>query len=128
MAALENEVTTEGRALGSIEQRVLKAYEDVTGTAETSIRDVAALKDDVTAALAAIPLLAPLWGSVSVIDLDFEAAERAIDQEEGGAARKTLDSLNTVVTSLSALQATKADADELDELIALAGCTRRCRS
>lgn len=41
-----------------------------------------------TTALAGIPLFAPLLAGVTIMELDFDAAEQAVDREEGGASRK----------------------------------------
>ena len=120
LSALETEVAAENRALGGTEQRILAAHQEVTGAAGGQIGDIAALKAQVTAGLAGIALFAPLLSGTSVMDLDFDAAEKIVDQEEGGAARKTLDGLNNAVTSLSALQVSAAEVAEIETLVAAA--------
>lgn len=120
LSALETEVAAENRALGGTEQRIVAAHQEVTGAAGGQIGDIAALKAQVTAGLAGIALFAPLLSGTSVMDLDFDAAEKIVDQEEGGAARKTLDSLNNAVTSLSALQVSAAEVAEIETLVAAA--------
>lgn len=120
LSALETEVAAENRALGGTEQRILAAHQEVTGAAGGQIADIAALKAQVTAGLAGIALFAPLLAGTSVMNLDFEAAEKIVDQEEGGAARKTLDGLNNAVTSLSALQVSAAEVAEIEVLVAAA--------
>lgn len=120
LSNLETEIATLARALTSAETRVTNSYQEVTGTALAAITDTAQLKTDVTAALAAIPLFTPLISGATVMELHFEAAEQAVDREEGGAARKSLDTLNTTVTSLTALAVTQPDVDEFDDLLAVA--------
>ncbi|HCS22314.1 MAG TPA: AAA family ATPase [Alphaproteobacteria bacterium] len=120
LSGLETEVTAENRALGAVEQRVLTAYQEVSGAAGGQITDTAALKAQVTAGLAGISLFAPLLTDISVMDLDFEAAEKIVDQEEGGAARKTLDDLNNTATTLGALQVSAAEVAEIEALVAAA--------
>lgn len=120
LSALDTEVTAENRALVGTEQRILAAHQEVTGAAGGQIADTAVLKTQVTAGLAGIALFAPLLAGTSVMDLDFEAAEKIVDQEEGGAARKTLDGLNTAVTSLSALQVSAAEVAEIEALVTAA--------
>ncbi|MFN3500841.1 MAG: AAA family ATPase [Allorhizobium sp.] len=120
LSALETEVAAENRALGGVEQRILAAHQEVTGAAGGQIADTAALKAQVTAGLAGIALFAPLLSGTSVMDLDFDAAEKIVDQEEGGAARKTLDGLNNAVTSLSALQVSAAEVAEFEALVVAA--------
>lgn len=120
LSGLETEVTAENRALGAVEQRVLTAHQEVSGAAGGQITDTAALKAQVTAGLAGISLFAPLLTDISVMDLDFEAAEKIVDQEEGGAARKTLDGLNNTVTTLEALQVSAAEVAEIEAIVAAA--------
>lgn len=120
LSALETEVAAENRALGGVEQRILAAHQEVTGAAGGQISDIAALKAQVTAGLAGIALFAPLLAGTSVMNLDFEAAEKIVDQEEGGAARKTLDGLNNAITSLSALQVSAAEVAEIEAQVAAA--------
>ncbi|MFN4274610.1 MAG: AAA family ATPase [Aliihoeflea sp.] len=120
LSTLDTEVTAENRALGAVEQRILAAYQEVTGAVGGQMADTAALKAQVTAGLAGIALFTPLLADVSVMDLDFDAAERIVDQEEGGAARKTLDGLNAAVTTLGGLQVSAAELAEIDALVTAA--------
>ncbi|MBA4792722.1 MAG: AAA family ATPase [Phenylobacterium sp.] len=120
LSTLDTEVTAENRALGAVEQRILAAHQEVTGAAGGQMADTAALKAQVTAGLAGIALFAPLLANASVMDFDFDAAEKIVDQEEGGAARKTLDGLNTTVTTLGGLQVSAAELAEIDALVTAA--------
>lgn len=120
LSALATEVNAENRALLGVEGRILAAHQEVTGAAGGQMADTAALIAQVTAGLAGIALFAPLLADASVMDLDFDAAERLVDQEEGGAARKTLDSLNTAVTTLRGLQVSEAELAETDALVTAA--------
>nr|WP_321482057.1 AAA family ATPase [uncultured Cohaesibacter sp.] len=120
LSTLDTEVTTENRALGAVEQRILAAHQEVTGRAGESMADTTALKEQVTAELAGVALFTPFLANASVMDLDFDAAEKIVDQEEGGAARKTLDGLNTAVTTLGGLQVSAAELAEIDALVTAA--------
>lgn len=120
LSTLDTEVTAENRALGVVEQRILAAHQEVTGVAGGQMADTAALKAQVTAGLAGIALFTPLLANASVMDFDFDAAEKIVDQEEGGAARKTLDGLNTAVTTLGGLQVSAAELAEIDALVTAA--------
>lgn len=120
LSTLDTEVTAENRALGAVEQRILATHQEVTGAAAERIADTAALKAQVTAGLAGIALFTPLLANASVMDLDFDAAEKIVDQEEGGAARKTLDGLNAAVTTLGGLQVSAAELAEIDALVTAA--------
>lgn len=120
LSTLDTEVTAENRALGAVEQRILAAYQEVTGAVGGQMTDTAALKAQVTGGLAGIALFTPLLADASVMDLDFDAAERIVDQEEGGAARKTLDGLNAAVTTLGGLQVSAAELAEIDALVTAA--------
>lgn len=121
LSALDAEVTTGARALSAIERRVIAAHDEVAGAGGAAIDKLTDLKAAVTAALSAIALLKPLVGDGSVMDLDFDSAELAIEKEEGGEARKTLDALTSSVTSLSGLEVTAEEVADLDRLLDLAG-------
>lgn len=120
LSALDTEVKTSERALSAIERRIIAAHDAVAGAGGAAIDKLADLKAAVTAALSAIALLKPLVGDGSVMDLDFEAAEKAVEKEEGGEARKKLDGLTTAVTSLSDVALADGDTADLDRLIDLA--------
>jgi AAA domain len=120
-SALDAEVTTGARALSAIERRVIAAHDEVAGAGGAAVAKLSDLKAAVTAGLSAITLLKPLIGDTSVMGLDFDAAELAIEKEEGGEARKTLDTLTTWVTSLSGLPVTVEELADLDRLLELAG-------
>ncbi len=120
LSNLETEVTTGQRALAGIASRITASHQEVTGTAPASMDDLAQLKTNVTTAIAGIALFAPLLAGVTIMELDFDAAEQAVDREEGGASRKALDTLNTTVTTLTALAVPQADIDDIDSLLALA--------
>ncbi|MFT0212486.1 AAA family ATPase [Pseudomonas sp. F1_0610] len=120
LSTLEGEVTANNRLLVSTEQRILAAHQEVTGQAGGQMADTAVLKAQVTAGLEGISLFTPLLANTSVMDLDFDAAEKIVDQEEGGAARKNLDGLNNAVTTFVGLQVSAADLAEIDALVAAA--------
>jgi len=120
LLALENEVAAESRALETVKQRVLASYQEVTGAADGQMTDTAALKAQVTAGLAGIALFAPLLANTTVMDLDFDAAEKIVDREEGGRARKRLDELNTAAATLHGLAVSAAELSEIDALVSAA--------
>ncbi|MFD2029810.1 hypothetical protein ACFSKM_04860 [Ancylobacter dichloromethanicus] len=74
--------------MSAIERRVIAAHDEVAGAGGAAVDKLSDLKAAVTTALSAIALLKPLIGAASVMDLDFDAAELAIEKEEGGEARK----------------------------------------
>lgn len=120
LSTLDAEVTAGVRALSAIERRVVAAHDELAGAGVATVDKLADLKAAVTAALSTIALLKPLVGEGSVMDLDFDAAEKAIEKEEGGEARKTLDVLTGAVTSLSGLPVTAEEIADLDRLLDLA--------
>lgn len=120
LSTLDTEVTAENRALAGVEQRILSAHQEVTGAVGGQIANTAELKAQVTEGLASIALFAPLVANTSVLELDFDAVENIVDKEEGGAARKTLDGLNTAVTTLSGLQVSAAEIAEINALLTAA--------
>jgi hypothetical protein len=120
LLALDVEVKTSERALSAIERRIIAAHDAVAGAGGAAIDRLTDLKLAVTSALFAIALLKPLVGGGSVMELDFDAAEKAIEKEEGGEARKKLDGLTAAMASLSAAGLADGDAADLDRLVGLA--------
>jgi hypothetical protein len=120
LSALETEVTTELRALTAVVERIKTAFQEVTGAPLAQLGDINRHKADVTAALTTIPLVSPFLAGTGVMNLDFAAVEQAVEREEGGEARKTLERLNNTVNSLAALAVEQAEVSEFDDLLALA--------
>ena len=120
LSTLETEVTNQTRTLAGAGGRITASYQEVTGNPLGVIANTTQHKADVTAALVAVPLFVPLLAGITVMELDFAAAELAIDREEGGEARKRLDNLNTTVTTLTTLSVSQAEIEDLDALIATA--------
>jgi DNA repair exonuclease SbcCD ATPase subunit len=120
LSALDAEVKTSERALSAIERRIIAAHDEVARKGGAAIDNLAGLKTAVTSALSSIALLKPLVSSGSVMDLDFDAAEKAIEREEGGEARRKLDALTTAVASLSATTVAHADTADIERLLGLA--------
>lgn len=120
LSALETEVTTELRALTTVVERIKTAFQEVTGVPLAKLGDINQHKADVTAALTTIPLVSPFLAGTGVMNLDFAAVEQAVEREEGGESRKTLERLNNTITSLAALAVEQAEVSEFDDLLALA--------
>ena len=120
LTTLEAEVTTSTRALGGVERRIFAAHNEVTGVEVTTMSATDPLKTAVTSALAGVALFNPLIGSKSVMDFDFDAAEKAVEQEEGGEARKILDTLTSTISALSVLVVENFDFADIDRLLVLA--------
>jgi hypothetical protein len=120
LSALDAEVKTSERALNAIERRIIAAHGEVSGAGSAAIDKLAELKTAVTSALASIALLKPLVSSGSVMALDFDAAEKVIEKEEGGDARRKLDAFMTAIASLSAITVACADIADVERLVGLA--------
>lgn len=120
LATLETEVTRGQQALAATRRRFLAAYTSVTGSTLTGPEEIETIKAAVSQALNSVPLLKPLLARASVMDLEFEAAEKLVEAEEGGEARKTLDGLTNTVTSLSALSVEEDDQTDIDRLLEVA--------
>lgn len=117
LSALDSEVTADTRALNALESRILTAQQDVTGAVDAQMTDTDVLKEQVTNGLKGIALFAPLLTDDSVMTFDFDAAEKIVDREEGGAARKILDGLNGTAATLSSLQVLPAELEEIEVLV-----------
>jgi hypothetical protein len=120
LSALETEVASELRTLSAVVERIKTAFQEVTGTQLAQLGDTDQHKADVTAALATIPIVAPFLAGTGVMNLDFTAVEQAVEREEGGEARRTLERLNNTVTSLTALTVEQAEVNEFNDLLTLA--------
>ena len=64
-----------------VNTRILNAFLEVMGRQIAAIDDAAAMTTDITNALAGIPLFAPLLAGITIMALDFDAAEQAVDRE-----------------------------------------------
>ena len=121
LSNLDRQVTRKARDLDRIEQRIRTHFEAITSTTlPNGIKDTVLLKTVVTAALAEVPIFAPLLVDATVTELNFDAAGQLIDEAEGGTARKELDELQRIVTPLSDLRLTQEESAEFDGLLALA--------
>jgi DNA repair exonuclease SbcCD ATPase subunit len=117
ISALDAEVKAGERALSAIERRVIAAHDEVAGDGGAGIEKIADMKAAVTSALSAIALLTPFVERDSVMNLEFDAAEKAIEKEEGGEARRKLDALTTSVATLAAIAVADTDIADIDRLV-----------
>lgn len=120
ISSLEAEVNTGVNALNTVIERIKTAFQQVTGTAIAQLGDTNQHKADVSAALSVIQLVSPFLAGTGVMNLDFNTVEHAVEKEEGGEARKTLERLNNTATSLTALAVLQTEVDEFDALLILA--------
>lgn len=120
MATLDTEISTATQALNATEQRLLTAHNSVTGKTTDNIDDILTLKEAVTEALSGIAMLQPLLSDCTVMDFDFDAAEKLVDKQDGGSERKRLEQLASAKTSLSSIGVTQAEHDDLEALVSLA--------
>lgn len=116
ISSLEAKVKGDQRALNGIAQRLLTSTNEILGKTLTEVGDPATLEDEVVKSLAGKPLLAAHFAKPGLKNADFDAAEKAIEKEEGGADRKRL---QTLTESCEALEATKVEQSDLDEVATL---------
>lgn len=118
LTALDAEVRAAERSIAEIQRRTTAAHLEVTGKAG-SVDDLPSMRNAVTCAIADISLLRPFVDGKTVMEIDFAAAEKAIEKEEGGEARKKLDNLMSSVASLTSAAVNDADLHGIDRLIEL---------
>lgn len=118
ISSLETKVKADRRALGAIEQRLLSALNDVTGKGSAELGESDDAEAEVIKALRTTPLMEPFFNKLSLADVDFSAAEQAVEKEEGGADRKRLEVLTE---SVAALKAVKLDESDLEDGLVLVG-------
>lgn len=120
LAATKAEAGAVEKNISVIDTRILAAQANVTGVEVAVLSDLQDHKDTVTQSLNKIGLIAPHLEGKSVMDLDFAAAEKAIEAEEGGAARKQVDTLTTNIAELTPLELTEAEKTNVEEIVQLA--------
>lgn len=120
LSKLEGEVKAGEDALAGMLRNVISTHNEVTGLELTAVESLDRLKASVTEALKGIALLNKFIGTSSVMDMDVDAAEKIIEREEGGDARKTLTDLVEATKVLLALEISDAEIKDIERLLGLA--------
>ena len=120
LSGLKSEIVTDKQAITATEQRLLTAYCEVTGTSTIEIDDIDNFKDQVTKALASVAILKPLLETSSAMEMDFQAAEKVVDKEDGGTQRKRLEELSQTGALLTKAEVAAAEIEDIRQLVALA--------
>ena len=118
LSALSEQVAECKREVARARAKLVAAFVEVTRQSDGERLTLEDLEARTTAALKQVAVLARLLGEGTVTQLDFVAAERAVEEEEGGPARKELARLKETERALK--DAAGAGAETFDELVALA--------
>ncbi|MCM2438509.1 AAA family ATPase [Agrobacterium vitis] len=120
MAALKAKLEAAEKLVRDHRAAALSAYEAVTGTAIQDLSAEAQRVVEVTAALAAIPTLAPVFAGKDILTVDMEAARAAIVAAEGGPAKAEYQKVLRNIEELSKSASTPEAAADIGALLDLA--------
>ena len=128
---LETQVTNEASKISDARRQIITAYKDLVGIELTGIDDRASIEATATEILGGIGTISQVMAGRTVTDFDYDAANTAVEAEEGGERRKTLerlrqdraaiDALNFSVEHSAEIDALRARARERDDAVAQVG-------
>ncbi len=117
IAAVQTEVQQGQRDCEDLTSRLLSAFNACTRQNPSMVGDPSRLISEVTSTLNGVPFLADLLENRPVTELDFIAAERALDEAEGGSDRRGFDILSKTVNALESHEITLDDRESLRALL-----------
>ena len=103
--AIETDIAGREREMSAASGRALAAYAEITGQIATDLKDVEGLCAAVSSALHGLEVLKSVVGTLDVRQVDLSAAEKLIEKEEGGAARKRQAELQQGIAELGRTRA-----------------------
>lgn len=109
---IETEVKARQREMAEATTRALVSYTAITGQAAVDLSDIETLCAAVSAALRGIEILKPVIGTLDIRKVDLAAAEKLIEKEEGGEARKKQSALQQAIVTLRRLAIGSEEAKE----------------
>lgn len=115
--SIEAEITAREREIAEASARALAAYTEITGQAAADLSNIEALCAAVSSALHGLEILKPVVGARDVREMDLAAAEKVIEKEEGGAARKRQAELQQSISDLGGLAPAASEAAERVALV-----------
>ena len=120
LRALETDKTAREREVTEAAARALAAYSEITGRTAADLNNVEALCATVTAALRNLELLKPIVAQNDVRKVDISAAEKLVEEAEGGPLRKQHAEVLKSLSDLKGLASDHADATERTAILGLA--------
>jgi AAA domain len=120
LPALQTDITAREREVAQAAARALAAYTEITGQAAADLSDVEALCGTVTTALHGLEILKPVVGMNDVRKVDVTAAEKLVENEEGGPLRIRHAEVLKSIGDLKGLVGTDAEAAERATILRLA--------
>ena len=120
LRALQTDITAREREVAEAATRALAAYTEITGQAAADLSDVEALCGTVTTALRGLEILKPVVGENDVRKVDVAAAEKLVENEEGGPLRIRHAEVLKSIGELKALVGTDTEAAERAAILRLA--------
>lgn len=120
MEALKAKLDSAEKRLRENRAAALSAYEAVTGTAIQDLSVEAQRIAEVTAALAAVPTLTPVFAGKDILTVDIDAARSAIIEAEGGPAKLEYQTVLRTIETLSHSAPTPEASASIETLLDLA--------
>jgi AAA domain len=120
LRALQTDITAREREVAEATTRALTAYAEITGQAASDLIDVEALCGTVTIALRGLEILKPVVGENDVRNVDVTAAEKLVENVEGGPLRARHAEVLKVLGDLRGLVGTDSESAERATILGLA--------
>lgn len=120
LRALQTDKSAREREVSEASARALAAYAEITGQAATDLSDIESLSATVTKALQNLEILKPVVGTNDVRRVDINAAEKLVEQEEGGPLRARHAEVLKSISDLQALAAAEGEVEERKNILQLA--------
>jgi DNA repair exonuclease SbcCD ATPase subunit len=117
---IEAEIAAHEREVADASTRSLRAYTEITGEMAADLTEVEALCAVVSRALQGVQILKSVVDTKDIRQVDLTAAERVIEKEEGGTARRRQAELQQSLGDLEKLAPARAEGAERAALIAAA--------
>ena len=120
MAALKAKLDATEKLVRDNRAAALAAYEAVTGTAVQDLSAEPQRIAEVTAALAAVPTLAPAFSGKDILTVEMNAARAAIVAAEGGPAKTEYQNVLRSIEALAQCMPTPEATADIETLLDLA--------
>jgi AAA domain len=117
---LQAEQTLREREVADSSARAIAAYAEITGQSVFDLQDIEGGCATVTSALQSLEILRPVVGTNDVRKIDISAAERLVENEEGGPTRIRHGEVVKAIADLNDLSAATGEAEERAQLLRLA--------
>ena len=116
---METDITARLREIADASRRALVAYTEITGLTAANLTDIEKLCSSVTAAVRDVEMLKPVTQDNDIREVDLGAAEKLVEEAEGGPLRARHAEVLKTISDLKALVADKTEGDERATILRL---------